>query len=44
MLAFVGNNNIQPVVDRTYSLQQTKDALLWLEEGKQFGKIALTIA
>ncbi|WP_156290516.1 quinone oxidoreductase family protein [Oceanobacillus salinisoli] len=33
--------NMHPVVDRTYSLSEAQEALDYLKEGKQFGKIAL---
>ncbi|WP_040979786.1 zinc-binding dehydrogenase [Oceanobacillus jeddahense] len=35
---------LQPVVDRIFSLDQSLDALSYLEEGKQFGKVIIRIA
>lgn len=43
MLAFVNKNQIKPVMDRLFSLQEYKEAFMRLEEGKQFGKIAFVI-
>jgi len=43
MLAFMKQHKIRPVLDRTYSLQESESALNRLQESGQFGKIALKI-
>lgn len=44
MLEFIDKHNIRPVVDETFSLDQAQEAFDYMDEGKQFGKIALRIA
>lgn len=44
LLSFVEQRDIQPVLDRTYALDQIHDALDRLASGQQFGKIALNMA
>lgn len=44
LLSFVERRDIQPVLDRTYALDQIHDALDRLASGQQFGKIALNMA
>jgi NADPH:quinone reductase-like Zn-dependent oxidoreductase len=34
---------IKPVIDRTYSLGETRDAIVYLEEGHARGKIVITM-
>lgn len=41
MLAFVEKHGIYPEVDRVFDLDQTQDAMDYLNEGRQFGKIAI---
>ncbi|PAV28809.1 alcohol dehydrogenase [Virgibacillus profundi] len=43
MLDHVTNYKMHPVIDRTFSFDMAHDALNYLKEGKQFGKIALWI-
>lgn len=41
MLAFIEQHNVHPVFDRTFRLNEVKDAFTYLESNKQFGKIAI---
>ncbi|HET7579312.1 MAG TPA: zinc-binding dehydrogenase [Bacillales bacterium] len=43
MLDLIEKHHIKPVVDQSFPLSEAKDAFGKLNEGKQFGKIALTI-
>jgi NADPH:quinone reductase-like Zn-dependent oxidoreductase len=43
MLAFVAEHRIRPVVERTFGLAEAREALLHLEAGHAFGKIAISI-
>lgn len=43
MLAHMEKHQIAPVVDCVFDLEQAQDAMEYLKEGKQFGKIALRI-
>ncbi|GGH71980.1 alcohol dehydrogenase [Compostibacillus humi] len=43
MLKFMKEKEMRPVVDQVFSLENTQDALDYLREGKQFGKVALNI-
>lgn len=43
MLKFMQEKEMRPVVDQVFSLENTQDALDYLKEGKQFGKVALNI-
>ncbi len=43
MLKFMKEKEMRPVVDQVFSLENTQDALDYLKEGKQFGKVALNI-
>ncbi|KQS26994.1 zinc-binding dehydrogenase [Dyadobacter sp. Leaf189] len=43
MLAFTSAHNIKPIVDKVYpGLADAQDALEYMHQGKQFGKIVLT--
>lgn len=44
MLAFVQNTGLQPIIDATYTMDDVYSALDYLDSGKQFGKIAITIS
>jgi NADPH:quinone reductase-like Zn-dependent oxidoreductase len=44
MLRAVTVNQLKPVVDKVYRLEQVRDALERMETGRQFGKIVLRIA
>lgn len=44
MLAFIDKYQIHPIVDQTFSLDEAHDAMNYLKDGKQFGKIALRIS
>jgi NADPH:quinone reductase-like Zn-dependent oxidoreductase len=39
----IENHNIHPVIDQTFTLEQTQAAFSSLEQGKHFGKIVITI-
>ncbi|MCM3739454.1 zinc-binding dehydrogenase [Oceanobacillus luteolus] len=43
MVDFFEEHKISPYVDKTYSLSEAADALKYMEEGKNFGKITLQI-
>ncbi|MGY0692163.1 zinc-binding dehydrogenase [Virgibacillus sp. FSP13] len=43
MLKFIEDNNIHPIVDNSFTLDQTNEAMDYLEQGKQFGKIAIHV-
>jgi NADPH:quinone reductase-like Zn-dependent oxidoreductase len=42
VIAFIAAHRIEPVIDRTFTLQDTKSALAYLENGHNFGKIVVT--
>ncbi len=44
MLAFITKHRIKPVVDHVFPLSETQKAFERMDEGKQFGKIAIKIA
>jgi NADPH:quinone reductase-like Zn-dependent oxidoreductase len=41
MIAFVAEHRIEPVIDRTFTLEEAKAALAYLENGHSFGKIVV---
>ena len=41
---WIESGRVQPLVDRTFPLEQAADAHRWLESGTQFGKVVLTTA
>jgi zinc-binding alcohol dehydrogenase/oxidoreductase len=43
MLAFAGKHQITPVIEKTFPLDQAREALLTLRDGHKFGKIVVTI-
>ena len=43
MNAFIVKSGIRPVIDRTFPLAQTRDAMMHLESGSHFGKVVVTI-
>lgn len=43
MLAFIKKHDIHPVVDKAFNLDEAEDALTYLNQGSQFGKVALDI-
>ncbi|MUV36851.1 putative zinc-type alcohol dehydrogenase-like protein YogA [Lentibacillus sp. JNUCC-1] len=43
MIELIENHKIHPVVDRTYQLDEGAEALDYLSESKQFGKISINI-
>src|SRR5690625_4635753 len=44
MLELIENHNIRPVVDKTFDLEQAQKAMDYLEQGNQFGKVAIQIS
>ena len=43
LTAFLEGSSLRPVVDRSFPLAELPAALEWMESGRHFGKIALTI-
>lgn len=43
MVAFVAQNQLTPIVDAVFSLADAEQALRKMDEGKQFGKLVLTM-
>lgn len=43
MLDLVSREEINPVIDSRFALEQTEEAFRYMEAGKQFGKIVITI-
>ncbi|WP_243292459.1 zinc-binding dehydrogenase [Bacillus sp. FJAT-47783] len=43
MLSFYEQHELHPIIDRCYTLEEAKEALHYMEEGKNFGKITLKI-
>ena len=43
MMAYVGRHHIKPVIDRTYSFEETGQALQDIAGGGNFGKLVVTI-
>lgn len=43
MIAFISKHNMHPPLDKTYSLEAAGEALRYLDDGAQFGKIALQV-
>lgn len=43
MITFIERHLIEPSIDRLFSLDQAKEALVYLESGHQFGKVVVTI-
>ncbi|ETI68833.1 quinone oxidoreductase family protein [Neobacillus vireti] len=43
MLKFVNEHRLHPVIDRSFSLEQTVEAQLYMNNGNNFGKITLEI-
>ncbi|MEN1967088.1 zinc-binding dehydrogenase [Lentibacillus sp. N15] len=44
MLNFIAEHEIHPIVDRSFSLDEAQHAMDYLEQGKQFGKVAIRIS
>jgi NADPH:quinone reductase-like Zn-dependent oxidoreductase len=43
VLQFMDSTKIKPVIDKVFPLEKGADAQKYMEEGKQFGKIVLTV-
>lgn len=43
MVAFVKEKKVKPVVDCVFPLEQTEEAMRYMEAGKQFGKIVVKV-
>jgi NADPH:quinone reductase-like Zn-dependent oxidoreductase len=43
MLRFVGGVKAEPVIDRTFTLDEGPEALRYLESGEQFGKVVIRL-
>lgn len=44
MIAFVAEKQVKPVVDIVFSLEETEQAMRYMEAGKQFGKIVVKVS
>ncbi|NDK55025.1 quinone oxidoreductase family protein [Pontibacter fetidus] len=44
MVAFVRDKKIIPIVDSIFKLEQTEEAMRYMEAGKQFGKIVVSVS
>lgn len=44
MLDHIKKHQVRPIVDRTFTLDKAKQAMAYLEEGSQFGNVALRIS
>lgn len=44
MIAFVAEKQVKPVVDIVFPLEETEQAMRYMEAGKQFGKIVLRVS
>jgi NADPH:quinone reductase-like Zn-dependent oxidoreductase len=44
MLRWYEEKGIKPVVDKTFSFDQARDALLYLQSGGHFGKVVVKVA
>ncbi|KGQ10100.1 Zinc-type alcohol dehydrogenase-like protein [Beauveria bassiana D1-5] len=42
-LAFYEAHGIKPVVDKTYAFAEAKEAMAYVKQGKQFGKVVITV-
>lgn len=43
LVAFVREKKIKPIVDNIFTLEQTEEAMRYMEAGKQFGKIVVKV-
>ncbi len=43
MNSFIEQNQIKPIIDKTFEFAEVKDALEHLESGSHFGKIVVKI-
>ena len=43
MVAFVREKKVKPIVDSVFPLEQTEEAMRYMEAGKQFGKIVINV-
>lgn len=41
MLDFVATHQLEPIIDRTFPLDEAREALLYLENGHRFGKVVI---
>jgi zinc-binding alcohol dehydrogenase/oxidoreductase len=44
MVAFVRDKKIKPIVDSIFPLEKTEEAMRYMEAGKQFGKIVVSVS
>lgn len=42
MLDFASARGVKPIIDRTFALVDAKDAMMYLDQGRQFGKIVVS--
>ena len=43
MLAFIDKHNIKPVIEKSFSLDEAREALLYLEKDHKFGKVVVSV-
>lgn len=43
MLAFIDKHGIKPVIEKSFPLEQAREALLFLEKDHKFGKVVVTV-
>ena len=43
MLAFIDQHKLKPVIERTFPLAEAREALLYLQNDHQFGKVVVTV-
>jgi D-arabinose 1-dehydrogenase-like Zn-dependent alcohol dehydrogenase len=43
MMAFVGEHQLKPVIDKEFTLDQAVDALMYLKNEHQMGKVIVNI-
>jgi zinc-binding alcohol dehydrogenase/oxidoreductase len=43
MMAFVEDKKVKPIVDVVFPLEETEQAMRYMDAGKQFGKIVVKV-
>ncbi|MBB35884.1 MAG: alcohol dehydrogenase [Hirschia sp.] len=43
MLSFIDKHNIKPVIEKSFSLDEAREALLYLEKDHKFGKVVVSV-
>ena len=42
MLDFVSARGVKPIIDKAFALEDARDAMMYLDQGRQFGKIVIS--